>query len=320
MPINSFGPKKIFIIVVASVAGLILISVIAVFILGSLNVSTTRLTTQAPQTNSGLALPGLGGSSSYTANKNDISTPAQSSSESQISDRKMIETGSLELLVNNADQTAKDMQGIAERLGGFVSASNVYEISEGIKTGSVTIRIPASNFSQAMDDVKKLAIKVEHESVNAQDVTEQYVDLESRLRNLQAQEQQYLIILKQAVKIADIMQVSAKIDEVRQQIEQIQGRLNYLSRQVDMASLSANLTEEADVQVFGLRWRPLYEIKLAFRNMLASLQSYVDSMIKVIFSLPIILLWLVTIGLVILICWKIGRWIWRRFFKPPSTV
>lgn len=320
MPINSFSPKKIFIIVVASVAGLILISVMAVFILGSLGVSTTRLTTQTPQTNSGLALSGLGGSSSYTATKEDISMPSQSSSESQAIERKMIETGSLELLVNNADQTAKDMKGIAERLGGFVSTSNVYEISNGIKTGSVTIRIPASSFGQAMDDTKKLAIKVEHESVNAQDVAEQYVDLESRLRNLQAQEQQYLIILKQAVKIADIMQVSAKIDEVRQQIEQIQGQLNYLSRQVDMAAITANLTEEADVQVFGLRWRPLYEVKLAFRNMLASLQSYVDSMIKVIFSLPVILLWLVTIGLIVLICWKIVRWIWKRFFKPPTAV
>ena len=320
MSINSFSPKKIFIIVAASVAGLILISVIAVFILGSLNVSTTRLTTQAPQTNTGMALSGLGGSSSYTATKEDISTPAQLSSESQISDRKMIETGSLELLVNNADQTAKDMQGIAERLGGFVSASNVYEISEGIKTGSVTIRIPASSFGQAMDDVKKLAIKVEHESVNAQDVTEQYVDLESRLRNLQAQEQQYLIILKQAVKIADIMQVSAKIDEVRQQIEQIQGRLNYLSRQVDMASLTASLTEEADVEVFGLRWRPLYVVKLAFRDMLNGLSSYVDAMIKFILQLPVILAWLVTIGLIILVCWKILRWIWKRFSKPPSTV
>ena len=320
MPLNSFGSKKIFIIVVVSFAGLILISVMAVFIFGSLGVSTTRLAAPAPMTNTGTAVSGLGGSSGYAIDKNDISAPTQSSSESQTIERKMIETGLLELLVNNADQTAKDMQGIAERLGGFVSASNVYEISEGIKTGSVTIRIPASSFSQAMDDTKKLAIKVEHESVTAQDVTEQYVDLESRLRNLQAQEQQYLIILKQAVKIADIMQVSSKIDEVRLQIEQIQGQLNYLSRQVDMASLSANLTEEADVQVFGLRWRPLYEVKLAFRNMLASLQGYIDSMIKVIFSLPVILLWLVTIGLIILICWKIIRWIWRRFLKPPAAV
>lgn len=320
MPINSFSSKKIFIVIVASVAGLILISVMAVFILGSLNVSTTRLSAPAPMTNTGTAVSGLGDSSGYAIDKSDISTPSQSTSESQLTDRKMIETGSLELLVNSAEQTAKDMQGIAERLGGFVSASNVYEISDGIKTGSVTIRVPASSFNQAMDDTKKLAIKVEHESVNAQDVTEQYVDLESRLRNLQAQEQQYLIILKQAVKIADIMQVSSKIDEVRQQIEQIQGQLNYLSRQVDMASLSANLTEEADVQVFGLHWRPLYEVKLAFRNMLASLQGYVDAMIKVIFSLPVILLWLVTIGLIILVCWKIVRWMWRRFFKPPTIV
>ena len=144
--------------------------------------------------------------------------------------------------------------------------------------------------------------------------------MESRLKNLQATEQQYLTILKQAVKIADILQVTAQLDKIRMQIEQIQGQLKYLSRQVDMASLAASLTEEADVQVFGITWRPLFVIKQAFRSMLGSLQSYVDSMINLIFGLPVLLLWFVTIGLIILIVWKIGRWIWRRFLKPPSAI
>jgi hypothetical protein len=219
-------------------------------------------------------------------------------------------------LVKSADQTASDMQGIAERLNGFVSASDVYGVSN--RVGSVTIRIPAENFSQALDDIKKLAIKVERENTSAQDVTEQYIDLEARLKNLQAQEAQYLQILKQAVKIADILQVSERLDSVRMQIEQIQGQLKYLTRQVDMASISASLTEEADVQVFGIRWLPLVVIKQAFRDMLTSLQVYVDSVIKIIFALPGVLLWLATIGLIILIGWKILHWIWQRFIKPKT--
>ena len=318
---NPLRTKKIALIIVAIIAGLILIPAVAVFILGTLGLSPIKLTTQAPPSYSSTegSVSNLGVTGSYTT-KTDISESANSPSGNDSGERKMIKTGSLELLVKSAEQAAADMQGIAERLGCFVSASNIYEVSASTKTGTVTIRVAASNFNQAIEETKKLAIKVERESVNAQDVTEQYVDLESRLRNLQAQEQQYLQILKQAVKIPDILQVTAQLDQVRMKIEQIQGQLNYLSRQVDMASLSANLTEEADVEIFGLRWRPLYVIKQAFRNMLGSLQGYVDSMIKLIFALPVILAWLITIGLIILVCWKIGRWIWRKFLKSTSAI
>lgn len=298
-----------------------MLSAVIFFIVGSLSLRSTNLSGSAPQSYSSdeLAMPGIGGTSIYPT-KSNVSESSPSVSETQSTERKMIKTGSLELLVKSADQAAKDMQGIAERLGGFVSASNVYEVSAGTKTGSVTVRVPAASFNQAMEDVKKLAIKVEHESVTAQDVTEQYVDLEARLRNLQAQEEQYLEVLKQAVKIPDILQVSTKLDEVRMQIERIQGQINYLSRQVDMAAISASLTEEADVEVFGLRWRPLYVVKLAFRDMLDGLSGYVDAMIKFILQLPVILAWVVTVGLIILVCWKIVRWVWRRFLKPPAAI
>ncbi len=307
--------RKIAFVFLAVVAGLTLIFVIFYSFAGYFGVSVNSPT--APTSREGQTVaPNFLGTGEYVE-KTDTAGPSQAISEDQPTERKMIKTGSLELLVKSADKTAKDIQGIAEQMDGFVSASNVYEVSTGTKTGSVTIRIPAARFSEALDEVKKLAIKVEHESVNAQDVTEQYTDLESRLRNLQATEQQYLTILKQAVKIPDILQVTAQLDQVRMQIEQIQGQLKYLSGQVDMASITASLTEEAEVEVFGLRWRPLYVVKLAFRGMLNGLSGYVDAMIKFILQLPVILAWLITIGLIIFICWKILRWIWQRFLKPP---
>ncbi|MEK7160921.1 MAG: DUF4349 domain-containing protein [Patescibacteria group bacterium] len=244
--------------------------------------------------------------------KNSAQSP-QSFSSTQPSERKVVKNGSLQLLVKSADQTAKEMQALAQSLGGFVSEVNIYEVSAGTKTGAVTIRVPADNFSQAFEEIKKIAIKVERENISAQDITEQYVDLEAQLVNLQAQEQQYLEIMKKALKIEDILNVASRLGEVRGFIEQIQGQLKYLSQQADMASISASLTEEADVEIFGIRWRPLIIIKQSLREMLAGLQGYVDSMIGFIFRLPIILLWLATLGLVIFIGWKIARWFWQKF-------
>ena len=244
--------------------------------------------------------------------KNSAQSP-QSFSSTQPSERKVVKNGSLQLLVKSADQTAKEMQALAQSLGGFVSEVNIYEVSAGTKTGAVTIRVPADNFSQAFEEIKKIAIKVERENISAQDITEQYVDLEAQLVNLQAQEQQYLEIMKKFEKIEDILNVASRLGEVRGFIEQIQGQLKYLSQQADMASISASLTEEADVEIFGIRWRPLIIIKQSLREMLAGLQGYVDSMIGFIFRLPIILLWLATLGLVIFIGWKIARWFWQKF-------
>ncbi len=324
MTINSgLNFKKIALIALAIIAGLALIGVIfTYYFVGTYSGVSSGIPPSAQNSTGSTktSLPNSASTGRYAETVDSSGAPSQITSEVPAVERQMIKTGTLELLVKSADQTAKDMQGIAVRLGGFVSASNVYEVSVGTKTGSVTIRVPAASFNQALDDVKKLAIKVEREEVNAQDVTDQYVDLDSRLRNLQAQEQQYLDILKKAQKIDDILNVTSYLTNVRGQIEQIQGQQKYLSRQVDMASITASLTEEADVQVFGLTWRPLYVIKQAFRDMLGSLQGYVDSMVKLIFALPAVLLWLVTIGLIILVCWKIGRWIWRRFFKPKPTI
>jgi hypothetical protein len=311
---------KIVLIAAAVFAALIVITIIVSFIgIGYLGVSSSSPVRQGVNTLSAGQTPSAG-YSRVTGEKNITGGAASDSiseTESSIQniDRKVIKDGSLSLLVKSADQTARDMKGIAQRLGGFVSSADIYEITAGTKTGSVTIRVPSDRFDQAMEDAKKLAIKVEHENVSAQDVTEQYVDLESRLKNLQAQETQYLQILKQAVKIPDILQVTAQLDQVRMQIEQIQGQLKYLSRQVDMASISASLTEETDVQVFGLRWRPLVVVKQAFSDMLSSLQVYVDSLIKIVFALPSILLWLATIGLIIFIGWKILHWFWKRFLS-----
>jgi len=232
----------------------------------------------------------------------------------QLVERKVTKNGSLDLVVDKAETTAQAIQNIAEKAGGFVSHSQISEVSNNVKTGSITVRVPTDKFNQAMTDIKKLANKVEQENVDAQDVTEQYMDLDARLRNARATESQYLEIMRRALKVQDMLDVQQKLGEVRGEIEQLQGQLKYLNNQIDMSTINVSLTAQADVQVFGITWRPLTVIKQAFRNLLSSLTGYIDAIIGLIFLLPVIVLWLATIGLILLALWKIGWWVRGRLF------
>lgn len=236
-------------------------------------------------------------------------------SESGLTDRKIIKNGSLNIIVERAEETANEIKEIAKNFEGFVENVNIFEVSKDVKEGYITIRLPADRFDEAMEEIKALAIKVEREQVNARDVTEQFIDLEARLKNLKAEEEQYLKILKKAETVEDMLNVSKQLSNVRGRIEQIEGQLKYLSRQIDMSSISVHLTAIAEVEVFGIHWRPLTVAKQALKNMFEGFTKFVDAIIIFLIKLPIIILWIATIALLVFIVWKIGRWAWRLLAK-----
>src|SRR5947207_15309092 len=131
-----------------------------------------------------------------------------------------------------------------------------------------------------------LDMSVEADCQRAHGSIKDYVDLQELLRTLRAQETQYLSILKQAKTVKDILGVSDKLNDVRSEIEQQQAEFEALSKQVEMVALSVSLRAEADVQAFGLHWRPLYQLKLAAREGLQSLADYATSMVSFAFYLP----------------------------------
>src|SRR5262249_6638008 len=162
--------------------------------------------------------------------------------------------------------------------------------------------------------IKQLAVRVDHEDVEAKDVTREYIDLNARLRNLQAEEQQYLLILKRAATVKDTLDVTQHLGDVRGQIEQLQGQLNYLSHQIEMSSISLNLHMNA-ASITAIRWTPTLTAKSAFHDLAQGLADWADVLLSFLIELPLILLWVVTIGVAALIIWKPSRFLWRRFRK-----
>jgi len=234
-------------------------------------------------------------------------------------DRKVVRSGALDLVVDKAEEAARQVQALAEGAGGWVESLRVYDVGDSQKNGSVIIRVPADKFKEVMENLKGLAINVESEVVNAADVTDQYVDMEARLKNMRAEEEQYLAILKQAEDIEDILNVTQRLHKVRERIERMEAQLKLLAEEIKMSSITVSLTAEGDIEVFGVHWRPMVVVRQATREMLESLTGYVDAMIKFVFAVPALLLWLVTWAVGLLIVWKVGKAIKRKWFSKNLT-
>jgi hypothetical protein len=232
-------------------------------------------------------------------------------------DRAVVHTAALELEVKNPADCVEKIRELAQRMRGYLIASEAGD-DRYAPGATITVRVPVSRFEETRSELKKLAVRIESEKIEAADVTKDYVDKEARLRNLRAQEAQYLSIMKHAVTVKDTLDVTTKLSEVRGQIEQQQAEFAVLAKQVETTAIAVTLHAQADAQVFGLHWRPVYALKLAVRDGVEGLANYLTTMTAAIFRLPAFLLWLTTIVVITSFTWRGTRWVWRTFFAIPA--
>ena len=230
--------------------------------------------------------------------------------------RKIVRNGSLEMVVADVAQASGKIRGIVDGLGGYVEKSS--QMNVGSRSATLTVRVPAASLDQAMSQIERVALNVDQESVEARDVTREYIDLDARLRNAQAEEARYLEILKRATTIKDTLDGAEKLSNVRGRIEQLQGEMRYLNTQIDMSSLLISLQTEADATVLGTRWRPLRQAKIALREMISGLADWADSVIAFFINLPLILVWVVSVLALVVVAVRILRFCWRKL-GPKKT-
>ena len=240
-------------------------------------------------------------------------------SSAEYPDRQVIRSGTLEIIVTDPLQAAEQFRSLATHLSGFVVSSKVSGSDERMQSAQVTLRIPADHFDEARAQVRAIAKSVEQDMIEARDVTREYVDQEAALRNARAEEQQYLLILKRAASVKDVLEVSSKLAEVRAHIDELQTDLGSLHHQVEMSLLTTNITAMAEAQVFGIRWRPLYKAKLSLRGALSAVADYGDSMVELLVNLPVIAIWGFTILALLKVGWIVLRRIVLLFFPSLGT-
>jgi Domain of unknown function (DUF4349) len=256
-----------------------------------------------------------GGFSGADVDKVQVAAMTMSADSSEPVDRKLVRTCAMYLIVQTPAETAEKIRMMAEQMGGYLENSQING-NQFTGNASLTIRVPAARIEEARTAIRKLALRVDSDRLEAQDMTKDYVDREARLRNLHAQEEQYLGIMKRATTVKDTLEVSEQLNTVRGQIEEEQAEFNALSKQVETVAITVSLNAEADAQVFGLSWRPLYRLKMAVRDGLDGLGDYLAAMTSFAFYLPTVLLWLATILVGAAAGWRILRWAARVLFVP----
>lgn len=166
---------------------------------------------------------------------------AASAAEAAV-ERKIVKTGYVTLEVEDMVEAMDEVAAVADELGGYVVSSQRREGERGL-SGEINIRVPADRFDEAFDRLRRLAVDVPYESTEARDVTEEYVDLEARLRNLEATEEQYLTLLEEAGTVGEMLEVQEALWNVRWEIERIEGRVRYLERTSEMSLINVELEE-----------------------------------------------------------------------------
>ena len=157
-------------------------------------------------------------------------------------ERMVVFTARIDLEVDDIDSTVEYVRLLTETYGGFVAS--VSTRSEG---GAVTIRVPQAHFYDVVLDVEVLG-DVVNRDLKGEDVTEDFVDLEARLSNLQAQEVRLLEILEMGTTVEDVLKVEKELERVRGEIEGITGELQYLESRVELATVTVLLNEAIEKQ------------------------------------------------------------------------
>ncbi|MBW3606475.1 MAG: DUF4349 domain-containing protein [Actinobacteria bacterium] len=157
---------------------------------------------------------------------------------------RVVRNGTMRLRVDDDtfDAAFERLVGLADRFGGTVLASDATNTGDGSTSGTVTLRVPAEDFDELLVAVGRIG-EVERRSITSEDVSDEFVDLEARLRHNQAQEAFYLSLLDRADDVEDAIAVQQRVEGIQQTIEQIQGRLRFLKERTSFSRLTVELFE-----------------------------------------------------------------------------
>ena len=227
----------------------------------------------------------------------------------QAIERKIIRNGKLTIETDTPAEGQSKLNSLAEEFGGFVVTSD-YKQNDNRTASSevvtVTIRIPAVRFDEVVTKIRAIGGRMINENVTGQDVTEEFIDLEARIKTQKALELQFLEIMKRATKVEDALQVQSEIANVRTEIERIEGRKRFLENQSALSTITVILQTPTPIVSSNPKgfW---YSIKEAFGDGVEIASGFVLGLIRlVIAGIPVVLF----IGLPLFF---VGKYFWRRW-------
>lgn len=157
--------------------------------------------------------------------------------------RMIIKNGEMSLLVANTDRTIDQVTGVAVDSGGYIVSAKTW-VQDGYKYATINMGVPSDQFEAVQRQLRTLAIEVLIDTSSGQDVSDEYVDLQSRLTNLEATRARIREFLDKATKVEEALQVNAQLSEIEGEIEQVKGRMQYLKDRAAYSTLLVNIEQQ----------------------------------------------------------------------------
>jgi hypothetical protein len=269
---------------------------------------------------------GAGATDSYRAAAGEAPAPAAeqpANAQSQpAANRLVVENADLSIVVADVNARVKQIENMAKAMGGFLVSENVFQTvmddGEPVPQAAITVRVPHEKLDDALTQIKNGTVDVKNETRNGTDVTDQYVDLQSRLKAKQAAEAQLLSIMQDATKTQDVLDVYAQLAQVQSDIEVLQGQIKYYEQSAALSAISVTIIAEATVKPIKVAgWVPAGVARDALQSLIFFWQDFVDFLIRFfLYILPVLL----TIGVPLYLFFLLVRWIFRRIRKPRPVL
>ena len=236
------------------------------------------------------------------------------------SDRLVIQTAELTIVVKDVNARSTAIQDMAKQMGGFVVSANNYQMyaSDGtqVPQADVVVRVPQEQLDAALAQIKQGTVDVKSETRSGQDVTDQYVDLQSRLTAKQAAADQLTKIMQNATRTQDVLDVYQQLQQVDSDIEVLKGQIKYYEQSASLSAITVHIVAEETVQPLQVAgWKPQGVARDAIQSLIFFWQGFINFLITFfLLILPI----LITIAIPFFLAFLLLRWIFRKVWKPKA--
>jgi hypothetical protein len=218
-----------------------------------------------------------------------------------VAERMVITETYMSLVVSDVGAVLIKIQKTAEEAQGFLVNSNVSR-PEGAASGSISVRVPSDKKDEVLDKFRSFGVKVVSENVSGRDVTDQYVNIEERMKILMGTKQKFEEIMARAVTVADLLDVQRELSNLQGRIDSLQGQKEYLEKSADLTKITVYLSTDELALPYtpDKAWRAEVIFKQAVRSLVGTVRDLGSLLIWVVVYSP---LWGVAL---------FGYWLWRR--------
>lgn len=212
-------------------------------------------------------------------------------------ERKIIKTGHLDLQVDSYKTTAAEIKNLVNEMQGYIVSENthVYDDQRKLLAGNVALRVPQERFDEALDRIENMGV-TRNRTIDSQDVTEEYVDVESRLKAMRLKEERLLAILNKSGSLGDVLAVENELARTRADLEALEGRLKYLDNRTELSTINVQvretLTPVKQIKTTGLQGvlartqeafiKSINTIIIGFGNLIVALGAYLPFIVLAI--------------------------------------